>query len=86
MIVTFTSLLVIVFILELSGGISGYVLRARASSIIQDKMKDSMQQYQNSSEISIVWDNLQRDVKFLFIFFKFLFLHKFYFSNECSNI
>lgn len=61
MIVTFTSLLVIVFILELSGGISGYVLRARASSIIQDKMKDSMQQYQNSSEISIVWDNLQRD-------------------------
>ncbi|CAD1479589.1 unnamed protein product, partial [Heterotrigona itama] len=61
MIVTFTSLLVIVFILELSGGISGYVLRARASSIIQNKMRDSMQQYQNSSEISALWDNLQRD-------------------------
>ncbi|KAF3430124.1 hypothetical protein E2986_03977 [Frieseomelitta varia] len=61
MIVTFTSLLVIVFILELSGGISGYVLRARASSIIQEKMKESIQQYQNNSEISTVWDNLQRD-------------------------
>lgn len=63
MIITFTSLLVIVFILELSGGISGYVLRTRASSIIQDKMKSTMQHYNASSntEITAIWDNLQRD-------------------------
>ncbi|XP_043603809.1 CD63 antigen-like isoform X2 [Bombus pyrosoma] len=61
MIVTFTSLLVVVFILEFSGGISGYVLRARASLIIQNKMQDSMQMYKNSSEVLTVWDNLQRD-------------------------
>lgn len=63
MIVTFTSLLVIVFVLELSGGISGYVLRTRASSIVQDKMKDTMQYYkaENNTEITAIWDNLQRD-------------------------
>ncbi|KZC11627.1 PREDICTED: CD63 antigen-like [Dufourea novaeangliae] len=61
MIITFTSLLVIVFILELSGGISGYVLRARASTIIQDKMIDTMKMYRNSTEIALVWDKLQRE-------------------------
>lgn len=61
MIVTFTSLLAIVFILELAGGISGYVLRARASTIIQTKMVDTMEDYQNSTEIAAVWDKLQRD-------------------------
>ena len=61
MIVTFTSLLVVVFILEFSGGISGYVLRARASSIIQNKMEDSMKMYKNNTEVLNVWDNLQRD-------------------------
>ncbi|XP_076234097.1 uncharacterized protein LOC143179014 [Calliopsis andreniformis] len=61
MIVTFTSLLVIVFILELSGGISGYVLRARAGTIIESKMMDTMSIYKNNTEIQLIWDNLQRD-------------------------
>lgn len=59
MIVTFTSLLVLVFILELSGGISGYVLRSRASEVIQSKMNDTMQKYNSSEEIAFVWDRLQ---------------------------
>lgn len=61
MIVTFTSLLAIVFILELAGGISGYVLRARASTIIQSKMVHSMKEYGESKEIAAVWDQLQRE-------------------------
>ncbi|XP_003695433.1 LOW QUALITY PROTEIN: CD63 antigen [Apis florea] len=61
MIITFASLLVIVFILELSGGISGYVLRARTSSIIQNKMKDTMKIYTDNKEIAYVWDKLQQD-------------------------
>ncbi|XP_033323872.2 uncharacterized protein LOC117219085 [Megalopta genalis] len=60
MIVTFTSLLVIVFILELAGGISGYVLRARASSIIEGKMEQTMKEYQTTEGITEIWDNLQR--------------------------
>lgn len=59
MIVTFTSLLAIVFILELAGGISGYVLRARASTIIEEKMLHTMKDYDNSTEIKNVWNQLQ---------------------------
>lgn len=74
--------MVIVFILELSGGISGYVLRARTSSIIQNKMKDTMKIYTDNKEIAYVWDKLQQDVKYfsLFIFDKF-FIYLFIFYN-----
>lgn len=62
MIVTFTSLLVIIFIMELSGGISGYVLRARASTIIEEKMGTTMSMYgKNNTEITLIWDKLQHD-------------------------
>ncbi|XP_003704490.1 CD63 antigen [Megachile rotundata] len=61
MIVTFTSFLVLVFILELSAGISGYVLRNRASTIVEEKMIDTMQLYRNNTEIQMVWNNLQSD-------------------------
>jgi len=61
MIVTFTALMVLVFILELSGGISGYVLRNRAGEVIDEKMKETMFQYsKNESEIVKAWDTLQR--------------------------
>ncbi|XP_031848239.1 CD63 antigen [Nomia melanderi] len=60
MIITFTSLLVLVFILELAGGISGYVLRARASTIIKHRMNDMMVAYPNNTEVSEVWDEMQR--------------------------
>lgn len=49
--------------MELSGGISGYVLRARASSIIQENMLDTMKLYQNNSEIKSVWDTVQDEVR-----------------------
>lgn len=62
MIITFTSLLVLVFILELSGGISGYVLKSKASDLIENKMMASMKEYK-SPEVSYVWDKLQQDFK-----------------------
>lgn len=62
MIITFTSLLVLVFILELSGGISGYVLKSKAAELVENKMMASMKEYE-SPEVSYVWDKLQRDFK-----------------------
>lgn len=63
MVVTFASLMVLIFILELSAGISGYVLRNDAADLIENKMLATMKDYgQNKSkEITVVWDNLQRD-------------------------
>ena len=55
--------MVLVFILELSGGISGYVLRNQATAMIRSKMMDTMPEYKNNaSEIQKVWDELQKDV------------------------
>lgn len=55
--------------MELSGGISGYVLRARASTIIEEKMGTTMSMYgKNNTEITLIWDKLQHDVMFLYSF------------------
>ncbi|KAG8041267.1 hypothetical protein G9C98_002255 [Cotesia typhae] len=60
MIVTFSALMVLVFILELFGGISGYVLRNNATQLIEAKMKDNMEKYINNEiEIKKIWDNIQ---------------------------
>ncbi|CAD6240763.1 GSCOCG00008896001-RA-CDS [Cotesia congregata] len=60
MIVTFCALMVLVFILELSGGISGYVLRNNAAQMIEAKMKDNMEKYKNNeTEIKMIWDDMQ---------------------------
>ncbi|XP_011495693.1 PREDICTED: CD63 antigen [Ceratosolen solmsi marchali] len=61
MIVTFATLMVLVFILELSAGISGYVLRNTASENIQEKMLETMKNYNKSVDITEVWNKLQKD-------------------------
>lgn len=61
MIITFATLLILVFILELSAGIAGYVLRGQAADLIETKMRTSMEQYNKSEEIKTVWDTLQID-------------------------
>ncbi|XP_011253838.2 CD63 antigen [Camponotus floridanus] len=61
MIVTFCTLLVAIFILELIGGTMGYVMRSRVAKVAQDKMFETMSKYNDSEEIQFVWDNLQRD-------------------------
>lgn len=55
--------------MELSGGIAGYVLRARASTIIEDKMVDTMKVYTDNHEIAAVWDKLQHEVRFSYLYF-----------------
>ncbi|XP_012277769.1 CD63 antigen [Orussus abietinus] len=61
MIVTFSCLMVLVFIMEFAGGISGYVMRNQASEIIEQKMHQSLQKYLTSDEIHAVWDEMQSE-------------------------
>lgn len=58
----FATLMVLVFVLELAGGISGYVLRSHATTIVADNMKESMAQYNSSKDIALLWDEVQKDV------------------------
>nr|BAL70289.1 tetraspanin [Meteorus pulchricornis] len=59
MIITFTTLLVLIFILELSAGIAGYVLRNDAYAVIESKMKSTMAGYNDTKTYAKTWDELQ---------------------------
>ncbi|KAM0731887.1 CD63 antigen [Formica fusca] len=61
MIITFCTLLAMIFILEIIGGTMGYVMRSQVATVAKNKMMETMSNYNNSGEIQYVWDNLQRD-------------------------
>lgn len=54
--------MVVIFILELIAGISGYVLRNEAADAIQIKMMSTMTRYNESKEVQGFWDQLQEQV------------------------
>jgi len=56
-------MLLIIFILELAAGISGYVLRNDAYDLINTTLTKSMNYYNSSTqdETTRLWDNVQRD-------------------------
>jgi len=63
MILTFSILLLLVFILELSGGIAGYVLRDSARDFLSDKLNKSMHSYNSSTESQEFWYRMQTSME-----------------------
>lgn len=63
MILTFSIMLLLVFILELSGGIAGYVLRDRAHDFLNYKLNESMHNYNSSAEAKEFWFTLQTSLE-----------------------
>nr|CAD7414593.1 unnamed protein product [Timema poppensis] len=62
MVITFSVFLIFIFILELSAGIAGYVLKNNAEQFIVDKLEETMNKYNNSTEITKAWDELQTEM------------------------
>uniref|UniRef100_A0A6B2EGM2 Tetraspanin n=1 Tax=Phlebotomus kandelakii TaxID=1109342 RepID=A0A6B2EGM2_9DIPT len=64
MVLTFSILLVLVFILELSAGISGYVLRNETMDLLEESLSGSMLDYVNqvneSHSTTALWDTIQQ--------------------------
>lgn len=58
----FCTLLVAIFLLEIIGGVMGYVMRAQVADVAREKMMDTMPKYNDSREIQVIWDNLQKNV------------------------
>ena len=58
----FSIMFLLVFILELSGGIAGYVLRDRAHDFLNYKLNESMHNYNSSAEAKEFWFTLQTSV------------------------
>ncbi|XP_030561550.1 CD63 antigen [Drosophila novamexicana] len=63
LILSFSVMLFIIFILELAAGISGYVLRSDAVSLIRTSLDESMSSYKNTTQnpTTALWDDMQRD-------------------------
>lgn len=62
LILTFSVLLGIIFILELAAGISGYVLKADAEGLIKTSLTESMKEYNQNiaNDMTDLWDSTQR--------------------------
>ncbi|XP_052866474.1 CD63 antigen [Anopheles cruzii] len=63
MTLTFSILLILIFVLELAAGISGYVLRNDTYELLNNALTGSMKQYREPghADITLVWDEIQRD-------------------------
>lgn len=61
MVLIFSILLGIIFVLELAAGISGYVLRNDAQDLLEKSLKDTMAKYKTDATISTLWDYTQRE-------------------------
>ncbi|RZC35976.1 Tetraspannin domain containing protein, partial [Asbolus verrucosus] len=61
----FSILLSLIFIMEFSAGIAGYVLRDNTASYLEKKLEDTMKKYDfnenTTSAVTIMWDTIQSD-------------------------
>jgi CD63 antigen len=72
MVLTFSVLLGLIFVLELAAGISGYVLRNDTKQILTDSLNKTMPDYTNMTlhrDTVIMWDEIQQRVSLEVVFF-----------------
>ncbi|KDR06367.1 CD63 antigen [Zootermopsis nevadensis] len=62
MIMTFAGFLLVLFGLELAGGITGYVLQDDVESMLQTALNKSMSKYSYNKEVTKSWDIMQHDL------------------------
>ncbi|KAL1498333.1 hypothetical protein ABEB36_009146 [Hypothenemus hampei] len=60
---TFSTLLIIIFILEALIGIGGFVLRHKTEQILEQALNDTLKEYKqnDTQEITATWDAIQRE-------------------------
>lgn len=63
MIITFSLMMTVIFIMELAAGVTGYMLSDETTEVLTSKLSDSMKQYNKSIEITKIWDEMQADLQ-----------------------
>ncbi|CAB0037634.1 unnamed protein product [Trichogramma brassicae] len=63
MIITFSVLLILIFVLELGAGISGYMMRGKVSSMLEKCMNDTLVAYNSREDYRTSWDIMQHDLQ-----------------------
>lgn len=61
MTITFSTLLILIFVLEFAAGISGYVLRNQTADFLTEKLNESLHKYNPNKvdHITKLWDDIQ---------------------------
>ncbi|XP_017779846.1 PREDICTED: CD63 antigen-like [Nicrophorus vespilloides] len=64
MIITFSTLLILIFVLEFAAGIAGYVLRSQTEQFLNTSMHTSLSKYNksNNNEVAVIWDTMQKNL------------------------
>ncbi|XP_069702991.1 CD63 antigen-like [Periplaneta americana] len=62
MIMTFAALLLVIFGIELAGGITGYVLQDDVEEMLNKTVSGSMASYTTNNEVKKTWDIMQHDL------------------------
>ncbi|KAJ9584116.1 hypothetical protein L9F63_021525, partial [Diploptera punctata] len=63
MIMTFAACLLVIFGMELGGGITAYLLRDDVADVLQSSFNTTMQQYKTNKEVAKTWDIMQHDLR-----------------------
>ncbi|XP_011170174.1 CD63 antigen-like [Solenopsis invicta] len=63
MIITFSVLLMLIFILELSAGITGYLMRGEVANMLENRLNGTLRQYELNPDIRRSWDIMQHDLQ-----------------------
>lgn len=61
MVMSFAVLLIIIFILELTAAIAGYLLQSEVHTVVETSLNQSLSNYQNTTSIKDAWDIMQHD-------------------------
>ncbi|XP_012057731.1 PREDICTED: CD63 antigen-like [Atta cephalotes] len=63
MIITFSVLLLLIFALELGAGITGYMMRGEVANMLENRLNDTLRQYELNPDIRRSWDIMQHDLQ-----------------------
>ncbi|KAL3269915.1 hypothetical protein HHI36_008972 [Cryptolaemus montrouzieri] len=61
MIITFSILLVLIFVLEVTAGVLGYIHRSEVGVMLEDKLNSTISEYYKNDEIKNTWDIAQHE-------------------------
>lgn len=68
-------MLLLIFALELGAGITGYMMRGEVGNMLENRLNNTMRQYNSNDEIRHSWDVMQHDVSSLN---DLLYIYKYY--------
>lgn len=63
MIITFSVLLMLMFALELGAGITGYMMRGEVGNMLENRLNDTLREYNTKEDVRRSWDIMQHDLQ-----------------------